>query len=481
MEFKPLYYEDKLDVINHNGHVGIVTLWTKLGGDDGYRNRLRTRYPQLFESDSPLVAITNLYGLGFPQMLANLLYNPQIERIVVTGTNLFKAEEIIFNYFSKGVEAVKKGSVEQSRVVGTEFDMDPQLKPDLFTFKPDLQRFEVSDLEGILNYLSKPRKNNPTEQDRVKIELIMPEFKDYPSDVMNHNVVVATPTEGWMEIMYLLDRYGIDVELEKGKRRTLFNVDVSVLNPIFEDEERLRLLSYDPDELRNYQREILNPKLGDQNYTYGNRQRKYFGIDALEVIVERLRKDHADRHCLVSLWDTGKDLLSKAGDSSSPCFSDAYFVNVNGKLIMTASFRTHNAVSAWLSNLYGMMAIQEFVAERAEMEPGRINVRSRWLSIDPDNAKTVSALNLVKDNRKIKLDVNDPRGFFVVDVEGQEIVCRHFEGSVQLEEFRGKNAKSIKNQLRQASAISNPDHAMWVGYELARAQQKLYGEELGEL
>lgn len=416
-------------------------------------------------------------------MLANLAYNPQIERIAITGSNPFGGAEALINFFTSGADIVEVNGVQMLRIRGTDCFIDAQLRPEIFVYKPDIRLFKTSDLEGIRNYITQPKTRSPNEDQRVKVELKMPQFKDFPSDTIYHNVVADTPTEAWMEVLYLLDRYGTDILLEKGKRRALYNLDVNVLNPSFEPEYTLKKLGFNPDELKAYRKEILDIDLpNDRAYSYGHRIGKYWGINALEVIAKRLKEDNNDRHSLVSLWDTGKDLLSKAGDSSVPCFTDAYFVKIKDKLVMSASFRTHNAISAWLFNLYGLRAIQERVAEMSDIEPGQINIRSRWIGIDPENAKAITALQLVKTNRKKRLNVKDPRGFFVVDTNQGEIMVQHFNpDNVLLEEIRGKDVKEVKDKLRQLSAIDNPDHAMWIGYELARAQQKLSGGELTEL
>jgi len=33
-------------------------------------------------------------------------------------------------------------------------------------------------------------------------------------------------------------------------------------------------------------------------------------------------------------------------------------------------------------NLYGLRAIQEYIAENVKLEAGKINVKSRWIGID---------------------------------------------------------------------------------------------------
>lgn len=475
LEFMPVYCKDKINVINPYGYAGAVTLWTKLNGDDGYISKLCEKFPGLFGKDSPLVAVTNLYGNGLPQLLVNLLYNPQIERIAITGSNATGSAETLINFFKKGVEKVNFGGVDMARIIGTEFPVDLQLSPDIFKYKPEIMQFKASNLEGVVNFISASRTKKSREEDRVKIELIQPKFKDFPSDIEQHRIYADSIIEAWIDILYHIDRYGKNILLDKGIRKTLFNLHVTLANPSLDPDEKLRNFNFNPDNIREYQRGLLDgSKKEEQTYTYGNRLRQYFGIDALEVIGERLKKDPLDRHSFISLWDTGKDLISKRGDSSSPCFTDAYFVNNNGKLMMTVNFRTHNAASAWLNNVYGIRAIQNFVSQKSELPAGIINITSRWISIDPENATTKSALELVAKNRKIKLKVNDPRGYFEINAGKNEIIVQHYSPeNVLLEEIRGKTSEDVKNQIRQLDAFSTTDHAVWFGMRLTEIAKQL--------
>lgn len=481
LEFKHLYCENKVPIINPLGNAGIVTLWTKIDGNAGYKAKLSERHPKLFEPDSNLVALTNLYGNGLPQMLANLAYNPQIERIAITGNRAnTNGREALINFFEQGVEEIEVGGVKMSRIKETDYLLGLEVNPSLFKYFPEIQVFKTSDYEGVANFVQYKGNRNVKESDRMEIELVMPKFKDFSSDLTNHNIIADTPLEAWMDVMFHIDRYGKNMQLEKGLRRSLFNLDVTIRNPNFESDDLLKKLNFDPQELKEYQKFLLNPELPeDQPYSYGNRMRGYWGLDSLDIIIERLRKNPLDRHSLVSLWDTGNDLTHEKKESSAPCFTDAYFINLEGKLIMTAGFRTHNAVSAWLTNIYGLRAVQEYVANGIKIPAGQLNVRSRWISIDPENSKTNSALKLIKQHRKIKLDVDDPKGYFqiTIDREENEIVAQHYspEG-IQVEEIRGPSATSIKNQLRQLNPFSTQDHAMWVGLQLAKAQFELTGE-----
>src|SRR3989344_5451233 len=116
MKFEPVYYQDKINLINHKnpefvkdklniinpkGHSAIVTLWTK---PSDIWNKLLEIYPRLFQEDSPLVTITSLYGNGLPQMLANLVYNPQIQYIAITGndTKVVPSSTYLLNFLQQG-------------------------------------------------------------------------------------------------------------------------------------------------------------------------------------------------------------------------------------------------------------------------------------------------------------------------------------------------------------------------------------------
>ena len=76
MEFKPLYFADKLTIINPHGTIGVVTLWSKV---DYVIERFRQAGVDLDPATSPIAVFGNLYGNGLREMLRNLLYNPQIQ------------------------------------------------------------------------------------------------------------------------------------------------------------------------------------------------------------------------------------------------------------------------------------------------------------------------------------------------------------------------------------------------------------------
>ena len=294
MDFKPLYLEDrvhqtdffnpefkkeKLNVVNKEGCAGIVTLWSQ---PQTIWDKLKAQYPRLFASDSPLVALSSLYGNGLPQMLANLANNPQINYLAITGNDLpvVPSYQYLCDFLSNKIELIDNGEVKMWRLGKSQFSIDSQLTPDMFKHL-QIRRFPPTNLEEIVNFISQ-QPSQVTEDRRLVVRLIEPKFKDFPSDQTGHNIVATTPLEAWMEVMYHLDRFGINIVLPEGTRRALFNLDVNITDASFENEERLKNFGFDPENLKKYRTQILSVEIPrDTDYTYGNRLRAHWGGDAL--------------------------------------------------------------------------------------------------------------------------------------------------------------------------------------------------------
>lgn len=139
-------------------------------------------------------------------------------------------------------------------------------------------------------------------------------------------------------------------------------------------------------------------------------------------------------------------------------------------------------MDAWLENVYGLMAIQNYVADCVPMQPGAITVMSHSITLDTaslDRAKIIAESKTSDDYTDPLTKKRSPRydyhGNFAVtaDLETQELVVQHsFQGAI-LKEYRGTSSEAIEQQLARDCAISEISHAMYVGRELARQEVKL--------
>jgi thymidylate synthase len=504
MEFIPLYFGDKLKVVNPHGVIGVVTLWSK---PEYVMERFREARVDLDSATSPIAVFGTLYGNGLREFLRNLLYNPQIQVLLICGHDRSGSQNELLSFFDQGLEPVDSSlsryrsiqgveDVVTCRIKGTGRLIDSLIQPSAFDPQPRLiilgDPKEESSQSVVKDFFN--NYNYQYSNDRIRLEVPLPEvdIQFFPSNPRGHQLIENTPIEAWIDIIFLITRYGRKVTLKKGDRLELQNLKVVVEKPVSDDKRKLLDFNFDPIKLRKYQSEIIQsqidrelklrpkkasfkgqPKLPslktlrpDEAYNYGDRLRDHFKIDGLQKFVSRLKKDPEDRKCYFTLWDNSEDLRNR---SNQPCFVSLFFRKFQDKLTLTATFRTHNALDGWLLNLYGLMAIQKWVSNRVKIAPGPITVMSHSISIDPRELDRALA---VVEKRRWKMHL-DPMGYFRVTLDGDEILVEHRAEDVTLKEYRGRTAMSLQHQIARDMALSDLNHAMYLGRQLAKAEMAL--------
>ncbi len=281
-------------------------------------------------------------------------------------------------------------------------------------------------------------------------------------------------------------------------------------------------------------------------------QRGASALDTVHEVTERLRSNPHSRHAHISLWDNVLDLASNAGpgesavaasggdapldsasagagdaplDSASagagdapldsatagagdapldsatadvadahqgsPCLVTLFFRQVDDRLALTATYRAHNLLTAWLENVYGLMAIQRRVAADVGISPGELTVISQSLGIDPRSprfglAQRISAQwkrdeDRDADSGKYRLRV-DPNGYFAISVDHARrcIVAEHRASGVLIKRYEGARADRLAREISADMAVSLVSHALWLGRELARNEAILRGQANGD-
>ncbi len=485
MEFKPLYFGDRLTRINPHGTIGVVTLWSKV---DYVIGRFRQAGVDLDPATSPIAVFGNLYGNGLREMLRNLLYNPQIQVLLVYGNDRSGSYGELANFFSgisipvessfvryKNPPGIEKVSV--LRIMDTNRLIDDLVKIEQFKIRPEIKRLPDDNKVDVINeikmfFANRHEPKNVTEEDRINIPLPEVDIQFFPSNPRAHLVVKDGILDAWKEVLYLLSRFGRRVNLPKGERLELQHVKVVVEKPRFESDEKLRAANLIPGRLRGYQDDILRGELRpDETYNYGHRLRSYFGVDTLAACAARLKTDPEDRKSYVTLWDNTRDLGRVEG---RPCLVSLYFRKFERKLTLSATFRTHNAMDAYPMNLYGLMAIRDWVAREAGLAPGAITVISHSLGLDP---RELDRAMLIIGKRPFKVRL-DPMGYFRITLDGKDILVEHRFEDVTLKEYRGRRAERLQHEIARDLALSDINHAIYLGRQLARAEMAL--QEAGE-
>jgi thymidylate synthase len=483
LKFEALYFGDRLKIINPYGTIGVVTLWSKV---DYVIERFREAGVDLDPESSNIAVFGTLYGNGLREMLRNLLYNPQIQLIYVCGNNRSGSYSELHRFFLDGcVEPVHSSMIHYKtppgiekvsicRISDTNRLIDDLVKPEYFKVLPTISLMQPSDpqdedfIELVKEISKTPYKPiRVNENDRQEIPLPEVEVQYFPSNPRGHVVVQDAIIDAWQEVLHLLSRFGRRVKLKKGDRLELQHVKVVVEKPCFEADDKLQAVNLIPGRLRLYQEDILKGEMRpDETYNYGHRLRAYFGLDTLAACAERLKKDPEDRKSYVALWDTARDLTVKEG---RPCLVSLFFRKFEGKLTVSATFRTHNAMDAWPMNIYGLMAIQSWVADRVGLPPGAIVVVSHSLGLDP---RELDRALMIIGPRPFKVNL-DPMGYFRITLDGKDILVEHRFEDVTLTEYRGRTAASLQHQIARDVAVSDINHAIYLGRQLAKAEMAL--------
>jgi thymidylate synthase (methanogen type) len=497
--FEALYYPELLHRVNPRGDVGLLTLWSPWRAA---KRRLDSFSPEILDdSRSRVVVISNLYGDGMYAMFCNLLFNPQVRHLIAIGEDLgLPTCREIEAFLADGLEDTELLGRPLKRIVGTDrvfpasadFD-ETRLRSELsFHYLGELSSASLDgDLESCLREL--PLAEGATAQKRVRVEMttsLPNERSRQPAEPAAQQVVRPRPLDCWEELVVRTLRFGRRVELSSGVRLELLNAKAVMTAPAEESAELLREYGFSLEKFREYQQQMLDPALPeDTSYTYGNRLRGYFDlggrrIDALQVAIDTLRANPESRRAYIALWDTGGDLAQRRG--ASPCLVSISLRRVEGALTLTATYRSHNLLIAWLQNVYGLLAIQRHVAERVGMPAGAITVISHSLGVNPRNSGFERAQALAegwkrddeKDREAGKYSLReDPNGYFVVtaDRANERVVAEHRFAGVLIKRYSGRRASTIAREISADMSVSLVSHAMWLGAELASKEAMLTG------
>lgn len=479
LAFEALYYGDRLRLVNPTGDVGLIILWTTM---DAAERKLAELDPALLDpARSRLAVVANLYGDGMYAMFCNLLYNPQIRHLVAVGEPLGQpTTDELRAFLDDGVETATMLGTEVTRIIGTN-----RIFPQSADFPADRLRARLSFRwfgrfadqragEQLLEYLETEPPGPPAaEEDRIRVELPQFDAADYdfrPSDVLSHEVTRAGPLDCWLELVARVGRFGRPVAVGDETRLELLNVKVVVTDPQAEPADALAAYGFDLGAFRKYQDSILQPELpAGLTYTYGNRLRGYTGdgrpaYDALAAVGQLLAADPQTRRAVVDLWDTRVDL---ADPGSVPCLTTVVFRVSDGRLAMAATYRAHNLLIAWMQNVYGLMAVQQFVAGCAGLPTGPITVISHSLGINPASPRYALAQKIAAD-----WSPGNPNADFTVTADraaGLVLVDQTHDGRL-LKRYRADRPAKIQREIIGDLAVRDVATAMWLGGELRRAE-----------
>jgi thymidylate synthase len=505
MRFEAIHFADRLRLINPGGDVGVVTLWSPVPQVLKYIDQLDHKL--LTPARSRIAVIANLYGDGLAGMLCNLLWNPQIRWILALGQDLTRSGDDLVSIVKDGVLHDQVLGRPVWRIPATGNLLDGRIDPSVLRSRLHVVKLgklsEERTASGVRQFFAKvdrcPAPSAPGC--RKRIDLDQPVTTEFPSDLLDHTVRRQKPLDCWEELVFRVLRFGRRTQLQKGPRLELLNVKTIITDPGEETEADLSKYGFSLAAFKRYQARILEAdKPNGISYTYGNRLRGYFGepgrsLDLLDAVVRHLRDDPQSRRAYATTWDNTTDLAvasdQAAGsadtedDTAAPCLTTIFYRELDERLTLAATFRSHNLMRAWLENAYGLMALQNYVCAQTGMTAGPIAVISHSLTIDPTNVTRFEIAKGIEASRSTDDEIDrasgkhtlrmDPRGYFEVTVDEQtrEIVAEHKYQRLTIKEYRAASSEELLAKIATDCATSIASHALWLGREVGRAEARL--------
>ena len=188
---------------------------------------------------------------------------------------------------------------------------------------------------------------------------------------------VKTPTDAYIYMLDYINRKGDQVIDENGyNTKELLNIQVTITDPCKPDNWPIPNTGWKMPALNAYvTREILSPNKPDGfRYTYGERLFNYpycsWESSQIAYIIKKLNAEPTSRRAFAITYDPDLDMY----EDSIPCLQLVNFLIRDGKLHLTAVFRSWDVKRAAPSNLYGLSKLLEYVAETIGVPTGELTV-----------------------------------------------------------------------------------------------------------
>lgn len=474
--FEAIYKGTRLIYGNPDSNVGIVTLWSK-------------PKEMAAKIDSMNYAVLGpLYSAerGLDLLIRNLLANPQITNIIVTGVDFSKSGIVIMDFFESGFYLGKTDTTEKpcwrvnSKYEGY-IDLDIP-EDDLNVIRKTVKAIRVQDIEK-LDFSSLHNDAKRTKKIYIKKEETT---KQFIGEYEGHVIRGKTVAECWLKILDRILKFGKESGTHyDDKQKEIMNL-LSIITD--EDPNNLYIPDYLPSDKQHVTEYIpritkdMPGGITKKEYTYGSRMRSWFGGDQVKAAIDKLEKESVSRAVVICLWDPMKDLTI----GGSPCLNHIWLRVNEGKIHMTCIFRSHDMFEGYPENAFGLRCLQEEIRKELEqrlmqkreitqLKLGNLMILSQSAHIYDDcwdrSQKTIDKYLTPYVGM---LSHYDPRGNFIISVEKGEIVVEHTSSTKEtLGFYNGKTADEIISKLIKENIVSLVPHALDLGKELQKAEVAL--------
>ena len=491
----PVYFKDRLIISNLKSSNAVATLWTpkevvqKLVDEDNY-----ALMGQLYTKK------------GINYILRNILANPFIDTFYLVGSDLMDSGEAFLKLMKDGVGEDRKVIGDDTAEIEEEISLEA-----IEEFRSNVT---IEDLRGadnlpkLRNIIGAAPKKGCWADPQTFPDPPKPQVSTYPAEIDITKIRAPTVADAYLSVLKHIDMFGLESEATmqyvsdtSKKMKEMLNLSVVVTDEDCANWNLPDWLQYSKTDLENYLKGFFDFDKGTEDYTYGERLfnysneeidklreiypwlkigrfQKFFphgGIDQVAVsIVRKLKSFKYDKGAIALLGNPYTDVFPQRPPKKIPCLFLIQCQVYQGKLTLTAYFRSNDMYSAWPLNTFALRKLQSDIASQLDVEMGSLITISNMAHIYEHDFAEMK--KLIDKNYKGFCEW-DPRGNAVVEIEGAEIVVRLIspEGNLELGEWRidGKKpnaARLLSFELEKDLAISIIGNAVYMGRQLERAE-----------
>jgi thymidylate synthase len=456
----PVEYADQLVIGNPGSSVAICCFWQK-----------KEILKEKLKSDCYSI-IGNLYSrAGINAMLRNILANPRIRHLVLTGNSLTDSEEALLDFFKRGVD-------DEWRIIGNGGVIDHDLPVEVL--QEVRQHVQLFDLRGVDSFdkgfqkITENLKELPPFAEPRVFPKTIGVASSFPGEFCGFLIRQPSVFRAWREAVWTVMKYGYTSPTDYG----LEQKEVIGLLSIIENPEIVldNLPHWAPFSERDVDRYVTNfldkEKKGDIAYNYGNRLQSYWTENQIDNVVRELERSKYSRRAVASLWDPDKDGKSK----DPPCITTIQVVIRNSCLYLTGFIRSNDMFRAYPLNASALAQLQLELASRLqEVRVGTLSILSFSAHIYSDCWDEVEAA--LVETAKLRQEFSqDPRGSFSFRYDDEGFIVDHFNTLGDLVQTHKTNdAKNLTHLL--SPFVSRIDHAMYLGTEINRLEQSFLSKK----
>ena len=447
----PLIFNDMIHVGNTTSQICILTLWTKkeniIAKVDAKNYAV---VGQLYSKDEGLSAVVR-----------NCLANKNIRHLIVTGADLNGSGQAVVDLFKKGVNKENKILGKSKGWIDKEIPrkaIENLRKNVVIHDFRDIKDFSLLNKE-IQKFKKLPSYGEPERFTRAKVKTP----QTFPSETIGFIVHEEKIGNAWLRILQDIMRFGVIKSSEQHARQRELLCYTTVIHDDLKTWEDYYLFS--KKEADKYYEQLLSKTAVEGiSYTYGERLRKYHGVDQLQELIDKLKKSKNTRRAIAFTWDVKTD----HDNIESPCLDLIQAIVQNDALYLTAYFRSQDMYNAWLMNTYALRKLQYTIAKQIGIGVGSLAVISNSAHIYETNWD--NALDVLDATKRYIKRIGDPRGDFVITIEGHIKVTHLSPEGKRIEEFYGDTAFELYQNMVLSGRVSELSHAFYLGSELIKAE-----------